>query len=37
MRSSSLMRGAPLIVLADRRKVDPSGRTIHRMMKLAPK
>lgn len=29
--------GAVLIVLADRRKADPSGRTINRLMKLAPK
>jgi hypothetical protein len=29
--------GAALVVLADRRKTDPSGRTINRLMKLAPK
>lgn len=34
---TSQARGAALIVLADRRKVDPSGRTINRLMKLAPK
>jgi hypothetical protein len=28
--------GAALVVLADRRKTDPSGRTINRLMKLAP-
>jgi len=28
--------GAVLIVLADRRKADPSGRTINRLLKLAP-
>jgi hypothetical protein len=31
----SQARGAALIVLADRRKVDPSGRTINRLVKLA--
>jgi hypothetical protein len=34
---SSQAHGAALIVLADRRKADPSGRTINRLMKLAPK
>jgi hypothetical protein len=33
---ASQAHGAALIVLADRRKVDPSGRTINRLMKLAP-
>jgi hypothetical protein len=30
-------RGVVLIAAADRRKSDPSGRTINQMMKLAPK
>lgn len=34
---ASQAHGALLIVLADRRKADPSGRTINRLMKLAPK
>ena len=34
---ASQARGAALIVVADRRKSDPSGRTINQMMKLAPK
>jgi hypothetical protein len=34
---ASQARGAALIVLADRRKADPSGRTINRLLKLAPK
>jgi hypothetical protein len=34
---TSQARGAALIVLADRRKADPSGRTINRLLKLAPK
>ena len=34
---ASQAHGAALIVLADRRKQDPSGRTINRLMKLAPK
>ncbi len=34
---ASLARGAALVVLADRKKADPSGRTINRLMKLAPK
>ena len=34
---ASQAHGASLVVLADRRKVDPSGRTINRLMKLAPK
>jgi hypothetical protein len=29
--------GAVLVVVADRRKSDPSGRTINQMMKLAPR
>jgi hypothetical protein len=29
--------GAVLVVMADRRKADPSGRTINQMMKLAPR
>ena len=33
----SQAHGAALVVLADRRKTDPSGRTINRLMKLAPK
>lgn len=28
--------GAGLVVLADRKKADPSGRTINRLLKLAP-
>jgi len=34
---TSQARGAALVVLADRKKTDPSGRTINRLMKLAPK
>lgn len=34
---ASQAHGAVLVVLADRRKTDPSGRTINRLMKLAPK
>jgi hypothetical protein len=34
---TSQAHGAALVVLADRRKTDPSGRTINRLMKLAPK
>jgi hypothetical protein len=34
---SSQAHGATLVVLADRRKTDPNGRTINRLMKLAPK
>jgi len=30
-------RGSALIVLADRKKSDPSGRLINKLMKLAPK
>jgi hypothetical protein len=33
---ASQARGAALIVLADRKKSDPSGRTINRLLKLAP-
>jgi len=34
---ASQAHGAALIVLADRRKADPNGRTINKLMKLAPK
>jgi len=34
---ASQARGAALIVLADRKKADPNGRTINRLLKLAPK
>ena len=34
---ASQAHGGLLIVAADRRKSDPSGRTINQMMKLAPK
>ena len=34
---SSQAHGAALLVLADRRKADPSGRTINKLMKLAPR
>src|SRR5262245_53991597 len=30
-------RGAALVVLADRKKSDPNGRMINKLMKLAPK
>ena len=33
----SQAHGAALIVLVDRKKTDPNGRTINRLMKLAPK
>ena len=33
---SSQAHGAALIVLVDRKKADPNGRTINRLMKLAP-
>ncbi|MBA3540755.1 MAG: hypothetical protein H0T79_14180 [Deltaproteobacteria bacterium] len=33
----SQARGALVIAAADRRKADPSGRTINKLMKLAPK
>lgn len=33
---SSQAHGAALVVLVDRKKVDPNGRTINRLMKLAP-
>ena len=33
---ASQARGAALIVLADRKKSDPNGRTINRLLKLAP-
>jgi len=34
---TSQAHGAALVVLADRKKSDPNGRTINRLMKLAPK
>lgn len=34
---ASQAHGAALVVLADRKKTDPNGRTINRLMKLAPK
>ncbi|HEY0991866.1 MAG TPA: hypothetical protein VGD80_32670, partial [Kofleriaceae bacterium] len=34
---ASQAHGAALVVLADRKKADPNGRTINRLMKLAPK
>ena len=34
---ASQAHGAALVVLADRKKTDPSGRTINRLLKLAPK
>jgi len=34
---ASQAHGAVLVVLADRKKADPSGRTINRLLKLAPK
>ncbi len=34
---ASQAAGSVLIVVADRRKSDPSGRTINQMMKLAPR
>jgi hypothetical protein len=33
---ASQARGAVLVVLADRKKADPSGRTINQLLKLAP-
>lgn len=33
---ASQARGAALIVLADRKKADPNGRMINRLLKLAP-
>lgn len=33
---ASQAHGAVLIVLVDKKKADPSGRTINRLMKLAP-
>lgn len=33
---ASQAHGAVLIVLVDRKKADPNGRTINRLMKLAP-
>ena len=34
---ASRAQGETLIVVADRHKADPSGRTINQLMKLAPK
>lgn len=34
---SAQAHGSALIVIADRKKADPSGKTINRLMKLAPK
>ncbi|HEX7839338.1 MAG TPA: hypothetical protein VF469_17795 [Kofleriaceae bacterium] len=34
---SAQARGSVLVVLADRKKADPNGRTINKLMKLAPK
>ena len=34
---ASQAHGAALIVIADRKKADPNGKTINRLMKLAPK
>jgi hypothetical protein len=34
---ASQAHGAALVVLADRRKADPDGKTINRLLKLAPK
>ena len=34
---ASRAQGDVLIVVADRKKADPNGRTINRLMKLAPK
>jgi len=34
---ASQAAGKVLVVVADRRKGDPSGRTINQMMKLAPR
>jgi hypothetical protein len=33
---ASQARGAALVVLADRKKADPSGKTMNRLLKLAP-
>jgi hypothetical protein len=33
---ASQARGAALVVLADRKKSDPNGRTINQLLKLAP-
>jgi hypothetical protein len=33
---ASQAHGAALVVLADRKKADPNGRTINRLLKLAP-
>ena len=34
---ASQAHGAALVVVADRKKADPNGRMINRLMKLAPK
>jgi hypothetical protein len=34
---ASQAHGSALVVLADRKKADPNGRTINKLMKLAPK
>src|SRR5262249_47484648 len=34
---ASQARGTALVVLADRKKSDPNGRMINRLLKLAPK
>lgn len=34
---ASQAHGAALVVIADRKKSDPNGRTINKLMKLAPK
>ena len=34
---ASQAHGAALVVLADRKKTDPNGRTINKLLKLAPK
>jgi hypothetical protein len=34
---ASQAHGAALVVVADRKKADPNGRTINQLMKLAPK
>jgi hypothetical protein len=35
--AATIVSGPVLVAIADRRKADPSGRTINQMMKLAPK
>lgn len=34
---ASLAQGSALVVVADRKKADPNGKTINQLMKLAPK